>query len=171
LSPLPRPLTARIVLIACLALACGACGEPSEKRAPLYSASGTVTYQGKPLPGAFILFRKLKPDPDVPSPTATTGEDGSFDLTTYESKDGAPAGDYVVAISTAPMTVVEKKVSLKKSERPVDLLKGRYADLKTSGLKATIKPTSNTLEPFALNDSGGADSATTAPVSSKGRDR
>jgi hypothetical protein len=145
-----------------------ACGEPSERRVRVSPASGTVTYQGKPLPGAFILFRKAEIDPEVPSPTATTGEDGSFALTTYENKDGAPAGDYVVTISTAPTTVVEKKVSLKKAERPVDHLKGKYADPKTSGLKATIKPGVNRLEPFDLKESGGV---APPPVSSKGRDR
>jgi hypothetical protein len=114
-----------------------------------------VNYQGKPLPGAFVLLRKEQPDPDVPSPNAITGEDGSFVLTTYENKDGAPAGDYVVTISTAPRPV-EKKVSLKKAEPYVDLLKGKYADPKTSGLKVTIKGSSNTLEPFDLKETGGA---------------
>ncbi len=149
LSPHPRPSTARIVLVACLALVPLACGEPSEKRAPLFPASGKVTFEGKPLPGAFVLLRKAAPDPDVPSPNAITGEDGSFVLTTYENQDGAPAGDYVVTISTAPRPV-EKRVSLKKAEPHVDLLKGKYADPKSSGLRATIKPGSNALEPFEL---------------------
>jgi hypothetical protein len=163
----PRPSTVQIVLVACLAFIPLACGGP-EGRVPLFEAFGTVTYQGKPLPGAFVLFRKEVIDPNVPSPTATTGEDGSFVLTTYEDKDGAPAGDYLVAISTAPRTPTEKKVSLTKVELPVDHLKGRYGDPKTSGLKVTIKSGGNKLGPFDLNDSGGA---APQPVSSGARSR
>jgi hypothetical protein len=167
LSPHPRPSRCRIVLVGCLAFVPLACGGPSEERVPVHPTSGKVTFEGKPLPGALVLLRRPDPDPKVPSPTATTTADGSFILHTYEPDDGAPAGDYLVAISTAP-TATKSGPSLKKVERPIDHLKGRYADPKTSGLKATIKPGSNTLEPFVLNESGGA---APAPVSSGGRDR
>ncbi len=114
------------------------------------------------------LVRKAEPLPDVPSPFATTGEDGSFALTTYENKDAAPEGDYDVAISTAS-TKGKSGPSLTKVERPVDLLKGRYADPKTSGLKAIIKPGTSVLEPSNLTEQGGASAA--SEVSAGGRER
>lgn len=148
-----NPATTRLLLVAGLALIPPACGEPTEKRVPLFPASGGVTYQGKPLANAFVLLRKEQSNPEVPSPSAITGEDGSFALTTYENQDGAPAGDYVVTISTAPR-VAERRVSLKKAEPPVDTLKGKYADPRSSGLRATIMPGTNTLEPFDLKSTG-----------------
>jgi hypothetical protein len=42
-----------------------------------------------------------------------------------------------------------------------------YADAKTSGLKATVKPGENTLEPFDLKNGGAMNPA----GSSQGRDR
>lgn len=113
-----------------------------------------------------VLLRRPDVNPKVPSPMATTTADGSFILHTYEPDDGAPAGDYLVAISTAP-TATKSGPSLKEVERPIDHLKGRYADPKTSGLKATIKPGSNELPPFDLKDVGGP--ALPVPSGSRGR--
>ena len=154
MSPHPRPSTARIVLIACISLLPPACGGPPEGRVAVFPASGKVTYQGKPLPGATVLFRRPDPDPKIPSPMGTTGEDGSFTLHTYEPDDGGPAGDYLVAISTYPRTSRDNgsiQIGEKaKAKPPVDVLKGQFADPKTSGLKAAIKPGANELGPFDL---------------------
>lgn len=59
--------------------------------------TGTVTYQGKPVDGASVMF----------SPTGATGRaasgrtdaSGRFELTTLNANDGALAGSYKVAIS------------------------------------------------------------------------
>jgi hypothetical protein len=146
----------RWIVFAGIASIVSGCGEPAEKRAPVYPTTGKITFQGKPLPGALVLFRKPEADPDVPSPTAITGDDGSFTLHTYEPDDGAPAGDYQVSVSTAPQRVFNTvgEGSGKKS-KPLgqgDVLNGHYADPKTSGLKATIKTGTNTLETIDLTE-------------------
>ncbi len=144
-----RPRTA-LVLIAwacCLAMAPG-CG-PADGRPRLYPASGRVTLGGKPLGGAFVLLRAATPVDTIPSPSAVTVEDGSFTLTTFETGDGAPEGDYLVAISTTPSRA-EPGMDPGKGKAAADVLKGKFADPKTSGLKATVRPGSNTLGPFDL---------------------
>ncbi len=148
----PRPARAAVLIAsALLALApvlLAGCG-PGDGRPARHPTTGKVSYRGKPLAGAFVLLVRTQPTADVPKPNAITDEDGSFVLTTYEDKDGAPEGDYVVTISTAPRPT-ERQVSLKKAEPHVDLLKGRYADPKNSGLKAEVKEGKNELAPFDL---------------------
>ncbi len=159
----------RMIVIAGLSSVLSAYGETGEVRAPVFKASGKVTFEGKPLAGALVVFRKAEVDPKIPSPMATTAEDGSFTLHTYEPDDGAPSGDYLVAVSTAPVGTREGGGYLGGKRKPTDdLLKGHYADPKTSGLKATIKPGENTLEPFDLKAKSGA---AVPPPSSTGRDR
>jgi hypothetical protein len=77
------------------------------------------------------------------SPAAVTDGEGRFQLMSFKPDDGAPAGDYLVTI-IYPMQRYNKHLS------GIDRLKGKFADPKTSGLTATVQPTSNDLAPFEL---------------------
>ena len=64
-------------------------------RSATIKAEGRVTLNGKPVEGATVLFssKQLKL-----TAYGKTDKTGRFQLTTYESGDGAPAGHYQVAI-------------------------------------------------------------------------
>jgi hypothetical protein len=125
-----------------LALACSACGRGQK---PLYQVRGKVLVDGKPTPHALVVFHRLgETDPDAVRPRAKVAEDGTFTLTTFESEDGAPAGEYAVT--------VEWWLSRRRGadEAPVNRLAARYAKPATSGLRATVAEGQNELHPFNL---------------------
>lgn len=70
---------------------------PSMKTCPV---TGTVTYNGKPLEGATVVY--VPPSPDAPRASGTTDAEGKFSLTTYvrpqELLRGAVPGDYKVTV-------------------------------------------------------------------------
>src|SRR5947209_5994423 len=92
--PPPAPGWRRPVLPA--AAACASC---SGGCASLNPVQGKILYKGQPLKGAVLTFhpkgggKNITVDP----PIGTSGEDGSFRLTTG-NKEGAPAGEYVVTL-------------------------------------------------------------------------
>ncbi|HXG10946.1 MAG TPA: hypothetical protein VNK04_14395 [Gemmataceae bacterium] len=136
-----RPLTG-IVALALLPLA--ACGP---NRPPVYPVSGQVFYGGKPTPGALVVFHPAgTEDPLAPRPSGQVQEDGSFTLTTYEPGDGAPEGEYDVAIVWIPENA---QPNPKTAEVP-NRLPPRYAAPQTSGLRVKVEKQTNHLPPFQL---------------------
>ncbi|MCZ2340596.1 MAG: metallophosphoesterase [Bacteroidales bacterium] len=71
---------------------------------PLHPATATVTFQGKPAPGATVLFFTTieKPAPGKSkyklAADGLTMADGKARLTTISSFDGIAAGEYIVAV-------------------------------------------------------------------------
>src|SRR5262245_21130858 len=77
-----------------LSLAC------APQRPPAYPVAGQVFYQGKPTPGAVVVFHPVGAnETSTPRPSGQVQADGSFGLTTYLPGDGAPEGEYLVAIT------------------------------------------------------------------------
>jgi hypothetical protein len=108
--------------------------------------AGVVFYNGKPAEGAIVTFvRKDTDDPKMRRPGAQAGSDGAFRLSTYASYDGAPPGRYAV-------TIVYPSPARKENGENAgpDLLRGRYADPKTTPLVVEVKEGPNNLEPFQL---------------------
>ncbi len=128
-------VAALLVVVLC----CG-CGP---KRKPVYPVRGKVFLAGQPTEGALVIFHPVD-DPDVPPlrPSGTVAADGSFTLSSYVLKDGAPVGEYRVTILWVP--------ELSTNPNAPDKLQGRYADPKTSGLRAQVKAEPNELPPFEL---------------------
>ena len=80
----------RVGLCCLFAIGCGSDGKP--RRVPV---TGTVTYNGKPLPGGDVVF--------VPADTSNgfrargkANERGQFTLTTFDDGDGGMPGEYKV---------------------------------------------------------------------------
>jgi hypothetical protein len=122
-----------IVLFA-FAVALPACG-PS--RRPVFPVKGKVTdADGKPLVGAVIFFSRVKINPDdtdeVGSASGTVDQNGEYNLTTYNTGDGAPEGEYVVTI----IWPGEKKAPV-PGPGP-DRLNGAYADTAKSKIHFTV---------------------------------
>ena len=112
--------------------------------------------------GAQIMFKPISKAPgadskapSAPVSIAKTDQDGKFRLTTHAGPDGtpvdgAPAGDYTVAIATSRPSDSGDIIGKKSPGEAANLIGSRYADPKTSGIKATIKAGPNALEPFDL---------------------
>ncbi len=131
------------MLVGGLALGLTSCRHGNSGR-PVFPATGKVLYKGKPAQGARVTFVSLTDnDAKKPKPGAEVGGDGVFRLSTYASYDGAPPGSYaVVVVYPSPAEQIDGE------NAGPDLLQGRYADAKTTPLRAEIKEGTNDLEPF-----------------------
>ena len=130
------------VVQGCLAmvLAIVLCGCGGELKT--YSVRGTVTaHDGKPLEGVQLVWRCADP---LVSATAVTDASGNYRLGTLAAADGAPAGEYEIAI-TEPQ-------GDDPDAPPPNRIHPHYAKFETSGLRFTVEPRSNRfdiqLEPF-----------------------
>lgn len=87
-------------------LLCGlaaGCGNSGGNLPPLVPVTGTITWEGKPLVGAMVLYI---PQPGAPGQggTARTDADGKYTLTSLvRNEPGIAAGPYKVMISTPAM--------------------------------------------------------------------
>lgn len=115
----------------------------SDGRPALYPAQGTVVFSsGGPVRNATIEF---VPNAAGPSPRGRIDAKGRFSLGTYETNDGAPAGDYrVVVVQALPPGAVANIRNLGKEheahagETRVVALKHATAD--TSDIACTVEP-------------------------------
>jgi hypothetical protein len=106
----------------------------------LVKAGGSVRYQGKPLPGADVVF--ISEDGSLPS-IGRTDEEGRFELKT-NGRPGAPVDEYKVAI-----TAVRQKRQVSEAEavgmtseqiaaNHESLIPAKYNNRISSGLTATV---------------------------------
>lgn len=105
-------------------------------RMPTVPAGGVVTFRGKPVAKASVVFLH---EGGSASAVGTTDADGRFALTTYSRDDGAPVGKYRMTVATVDTTEVEPGVLA-----PLPATGGRagvpanYANAATSGLTCEI---------------------------------
>jgi len=110
------------------------CGKTDDGRLRAYPTHGKVTIDGKPTKGVYVFLNPAtQPATHGIFPNAITDEQGEYWVSTYDSGDGAPLGDYTV---TAKWPMGEGLMV--NSESP-DRLKDKYTDPKTSTIKVTIK--------------------------------
>jgi hypothetical protein len=129
---------------ALLATSCG------DGRRPVFPVRGQVLYEGKPTPGALVIFHPLNdPDPLAPRAIARVAADGSFSPTTYGGGDGAPEGEYAVTISWV-IEIDQQTLPKEEQKEPKNLVPDRYSKIGTSGMRIHIHKGPNELEPFRL---------------------
>lgn len=139
-----HPLSARrFLLLVCMLLLCG-CGREADNRVPVYPAHGKVTYQGKPAEGALVQLHSAEAEGQSLKPRARVGKDGVFQLTTYETGDGAPPGDYAVTIDW------RRRNADDETEDGVSLISARYNRAETSNLRVRIVSSANELPEIRL---------------------
>jgi hypothetical protein len=137
---LPRALFA----FACfLPLACGS----SDTGVPLYPVRGEVFFQGQPASGAVVHFHPLDEKSGSPA-FGTVHEDGSFELTSFDTNDGAEAGEYIVTINWRE----ERKDDDGETIIGRDRLGEQYSRRSGSTLRAKVKAGENVLERFDLKE-------------------
>ncbi len=136
-----------------------------------YSVTGTVNYAGKPVPSAKVTF---KPTGDKNARGAYGDvKDGKYTLTTMDPNDGALAGNYLVSIqdiqvdlnavqnetaefakkkkANMPAGLVDPVMAAKAAKKAKNGIPSKYSNPDSSGLKAEVKATSNTIN-FDLVD-------------------
>lgn len=111
---------------------------PSDMK--LVPVNGRVMVGKQPLANATVKFKpKFEWKAEDPTPHATTAADGTFELETFLSSDGAPAGEYLVSI------VIPSADGEAGGSNP-----GPYSDPEKSGLKATVKTSATKLPDFVI---------------------
>ncbi len=129
---------------------CLACAPSPDAHPPVYPVHGKVLYKGKPIAGGVVTYEREGSDAKAPpagadgGPLRATGRietDGSFRLTAFAGAEGVPEGAYVVGISSRPphteAGLLGPRDGVKKGDP--DVLRGRYADPRTSGLRAEVR--------------------------------
>jgi hypothetical protein len=116
----------------------------------LTKVHGMVTFDGKPMESATVVF--IPSQGGSSRPFGVTGPDGSFDLTTTTPNDGAFPGDYTVIVQYEEGTEVPagsmkeaKAASLKLRQQkikktPKYVVPAIYGDPTKSPLKQKVPP-------------------------------
>jgi hypothetical protein len=125
---------ARILSILMLSGLSG-CGGTEAYRKDTFPVTGTVTVDGA-APGSDVQV-ECHPvngmDTEHPSISRTsTDADGKFSISTYESGDGVPAGDYLLTFMWQNFNLVSREYS------GPDKLNGRYSDSKKSEIRLRV---------------------------------
>jgi hypothetical protein len=112
----------------------------------VFKTAGTITFHGQPPAGALVVLHPQgAAGPDAPRPIAHVQADGSFAATTFDTADGAPAGEYVVTVEW------QKLVNVRGEWQPgPNLLPARYASPATSDVIVRVVEGSNELAPIVL---------------------
>ena len=139
-----RP-TALVAVVVTAALA--GCGKGQGARVTVYPAEGQVLWQGKPLAGAMVVFSPQPPSKEKgrAGAMAHTDANGRFHLTTFAAGDGAAEGEYAVVVTYSPAV----KTAEGWTPGP-NVLPPKYANAKTTDLRATIAKGANALPALDL---------------------
>jgi hypothetical protein len=99
-SQVKRHRSRCLICLPLLAALAGCGSSQNTDRLPVFPASGKLVYDGGPLAGAYVVLhpKRAADGRAAPRPHAQAAADGSFALTSYESNDGAPAGDYTLTV-------------------------------------------------------------------------
>jgi len=116
-------------------------------RSRTYPVKGQVKVNGQPAAGVEVVLvvtndQKIATANEQPAPRGTTQADGSFELSTFGAKDGAPPGDYGVSL-TWPAWSENTKI-------PPDKLRNKFSDPAKSGLQAHVDTKPTTLPAFEV---------------------
>lgn len=120
-----------------------------EDRVATFPVSGQVLHNGTPATGAkviLIVSSESLRGKRIPTPQGTVDETGNFQIGCYSENDGAPAGEYGIAIVWR-----DDSVNTSRDEKPPDRLAGRFANPQRSGLTATITEGKNELPSINLD--------------------
>jgi hypothetical protein len=130
-----------------LGLCAVGCGDG---RKPVYPVRGRVLFGDRPVARALVTFHPVGDrSPEAAHPSAETDEQGWFDLSTFVKGDGAPEGQYQVAVSQY-LATRNKGGGGGDDYVTVNYLPDRYSRADSSKLTATVSRGPNELPPFQL---------------------
>jgi hypothetical protein len=138
---LPRLIAAGILLGLI-----GGCGKTQVERVAVAPVSGSITFDGKPAPGALIVLHpKGGSTPVAPKARAQVEADGTFRFSTYDSGDGVPPGEYVATITWYQLTRQGGEV-----KAGPNVLPPKFANPKTSPWEVRVAEGSASIPPLKL---------------------
>jgi hypothetical protein len=106
--------------------------------------TGTVTLKGQPVgPGSMMFEPENPPTVTTPSAIAHFREDGKYSLKSAGNREGAPVGTYLVMIHGRSEEQFGDEIVDPKHKSAIP---AKYLNHRLSGLKATIKPGSQTID-------------------------
>ena len=113
---------------------------------PCYPVRGTILYEGKPVPHAFVVLHPATTEGRNGSrPSAMANAKGEFTLTSRKVHDGAPAGEYVATVQWRPLVKRKGEYEPGPNRRPT-----RYSKPETSGLRIQVTAGDNELPQLTL---------------------
>ncbi len=149
-------ITALVVLTGCI---------KHDDRVAVHQASGTVTFDGKPAEG--VVLQLIPTDDSSPAaqaglkPGARTAADGSYQVMTYQTADGAPTGTYQIILFWPPDAPTSMEDMQRERNRPArpqnvpggppDRFAGKYFSAEKTQWTVTIQDGPNTIEPIHIN--------------------
>jgi len=116
-----------------------------------FPTHGKILYDSQPLAEAMVVLHPLDPDPDDENnqrPIAITKADGTFELTTLQPKDGAPAGEYTITVELRDKRM-DGDVEVRDGK---NLLPARYRDPARSKLMYRVVEGDNDIPTLELTD-------------------
>ncbi len=146
----PRTLQCAVAVAALLFAGCGD-GRSFPKA---YEVKGSVLVNGQPANDVQITLHRISPDPltTPATPQGVSDAKGEFYLTSYNTDDGAPNGEYVVTIEWRERTGI-----MKQDFEGNDRLGGAYAKVEKTkempGFKIKVDGGPLELPPFKLTQS------------------
>jgi hypothetical protein len=118
--------TVALLLALCSMTLLASCGK--DRRPRLVTVQGQLFLENKPAHKAMVWLHSVEPvPPGTPRPRGIVDEEGSFVVGTYDTRDGAPAGKYRIAIYW-------KAPGKSGDEEGESVIPYRYMDPATSGL-------------------------------------
>jgi hypothetical protein len=132
-----------LVASVCVVLSAAGCsgGDPNQPK--LGRVYGTVSYKGKPVEGGHVVFTPSAEKGGATGQTATgeIASDGSYELTTFNTGDGAILGQHIATVTVTEKGYVMPKpkadgtidYKLPKTESPK-----KYATADKSPLRYTV---------------------------------
>jgi hypothetical protein len=126
-----RTLMRRAAIPAALIVLFCSCSKEEGFRKETFPVKGEVYVDGSPAPQLQVTCHDVK-GMDKEHPTfssAFTNEEGKFEISTYESADGVPEGEYVLTFMWGQMNMISM------SYGGPDKLNGRYRDPKAADAK------------------------------------
>ncbi len=116
------------------ALTSVSCDRRGADRKPTYPLTGQVYVDGKPAAGVSVFCRDARGmDAERPTLSSTiSDEDGLFRLSTYETADGVPNGEYFLTFEWRDYS------AFTGAYEGADKLRGRYASRSNSPLGSVL---------------------------------
>jgi hypothetical protein len=139
-------------LVMAIPMGCGPSGGP---RPPMGKVSGKVSYKGAPVPRGTISFSPVRGEKGNQSSigaVGTIGSDGTFELTTFNTGDGAVVGQHTVTISVqddgapALKNMPSNPLESVKVAQQQNLIPKIYTDPDKTPLKYTVEPGTNNFD-------------------------
>ncbi|QDT52919.1 hypothetical protein Pan44_09320 [Caulifigura coniformis] len=150
-----RPGAAATLALAAFMIAGCSSEDPWKKnRPPVYTTTGIVEVDGRPIEGVTVLFQPVDADKGKPG-TAVTDRNGAFTAQTFDPGDGLTEGTHRVSLSKTVM-LDKQGNEVKEIREPGDakethMIAKKFGAFETSGIEVQIKSDgSNELETFKV---------------------